>query len=460
MRQLDLARGIDTRRVRMAPARAEAQVFEIRGKRLALDTNTLGAWELAPGEDPPVIAAAPQFAPGGARGFRTVVLEITHGCNLECSYCFVRNYNDDHSRGVMPMDVAIRGVGLLARAQSGGTISVGFFGGEPLLAFARMKDIVAYVECEAARTGARAQFSVTTNGTLLDDEKAAWLGRHGFSMIVSLDGPAEVHDRHRPNRDGNSHAQTLAPVRRLADRRGIGHVTLRSTFTGDAGLDLVERLEYLNALCDEGCADHVSVEPVSLSETGCIALPDGHDLAITAAKAEAMRGQYALAAEWYRDRLRSGRDARFHHFYKMLERIAWREPSPSECGAGCGYAAVGPDGNIYACHREGNSRIGHVETGVDESLRAKWCDNRLYAREGCPECPVRWACGGGCRLDSLDQGLGISVPDRVSCIFKRAFVEEALWLMSELTPAEIARATRRKLPEGACRKEAPCTAAK
>jgi uncharacterized protein len=124
----------------------------------------------------------------------------------------------------------------------------------------------------------------------------------------------------------------------------------------------------------------------------------------------------------------------------MLERLAGRAHAPSECGAGCGYAAVGPDGTVYACHREGPSRIGHLDSGIHEAARAAWADNRLYARRGCMECWARWLCGGGCRIDSLERSGDISVPEAASCVFKRTFAEEAVWLISELTEEELGRA--------------------
>ena len=114
--------------------------------------------------------------------------------------------------------------------------------------------------------------------------------------------------------------------------------------------------------------------------------------------------------------------------------------------------AVDPSGNLYGCHREGKSLIGHLDTGVDEELRAKWKDNRLYARPDCVACPIKYVCGGGCRLDSLERHDDIHKPDPVGCFFRRTMFEEALWVLCELGPDTLCniirnpRENRRPLP--------------
>jgi radical SAM protein with 4Fe4S-binding SPASM domain len=98
---------------------------------------------------------------------------------------------------------------------------------------------------------------------------------------------------------------------------------------------------------------------------------------------------------------------------------------------------VDPGGHLFACHREGKSIIGHLDTGVDEELRAKWKDNRLYTRPDCIACPIKYACGGGCRMNSLDRHGDIRKPDEVDCFLKRRMFEEALWIMCELGPEKL-----------------------
>ena len=436
------------------PADPQVEAVRLPGHDVLYDANSMAAAEVdagladavAEGKAPPDLPPPmnwpfkPQFPFRGATECRALVLEATHACNLACAYCFVRNYGEDQS-GAMDMETAVRAVGMIP---PGRPVSVGFFGGEPLLNWNLVKGVAEHVGDLARKRGVSKSLHVTTNAILLDEERIRFLDGHGFSMIVSLDGPAEIHNRLRPAKGGkaDSHGATLANLRKLKGTRQLRlRTTLRSTYTG-LGADLAARLEYLNALADEGCASHVSVEPCSLNETACLQLPDGHPLAITPAHFGGLEREYREAAEWYAARIRAGKQPRFHHFMKPLERLLYTLHAPSECGAGCGYLAVDPAGNVYGCHRESKSLVGSLEGGLDEELRAQWKDNRIYARQGCGACAAKHVCGGGCRLDSLERHGDIRKPDATGCFFKRRMFEEALWLLCELGPERLQAVVR------------------
>ena len=435
---------------RTAPAEPRVEVVRLPGHTILYDVNSMVAVEVDErladefaGDGAPDVRfpglvqwpLKPQFAFHDQKECRSLVLEATHACNLACQYCFVRNYNPEQA-GMMTMDVARRAIDMIP---PGRPLSVGFFGGEPLLNWKLIQGVVEYVSQLAEKRQVTKGFHVTTNAILLDGERIRFLDENGFSMIVSLDGPEAIHNALRPAKTANvnSHAATLANVRKLKGTAQLRQrTTLRSTFTG-LGSDLVARLEYLNGLVWDGCASHVSVEPCSLNETACLRLPDGHPLAITPAHFDALTQDYHAAAQWYVTQVRAGKRPAFHHFMKPLERMLYTLHAPSECGAGCGYLAVDPTGNIYGCHRESKSLIGHLDTGIDEELRAKWKDNRLYGRPACMACALKYVCGGGCRLDSLERHDDIHRPDETGCFFKRRMFEESLWILCELGPEKL-----------------------
>ena len=423
-------------RFQTRPTEPRIEVVKLPGHTVLYDVNSMAAVEVkdegAFGLQP--CRQKPQFNFFDQREYRFLVLAATHACNLACEYCFVRNYYPEQG-GMMTIETARRAVDLLSPKQS---IAVGFFGGEPLLNWDLIAGVTAYVKEVAARHGVDRNLHVTTNALLLDDERIRFLNENGFSLIVSLDGPEELHNRMRPakNPSLNSHAATVANLRKF---KGLGlarRTTLRSTFTG-AGIDMLQRIEYLNGLIEEGCAFHMSVEGCSLNETACLRLPDGHPLAITPAHYDALAQEYHAAAEWYVAQARAGKKPSLQQFMWALRRLLYTQHSCTECGAGCGYLSVDPAGNLYACHREGKSLIGHLDAGVDEELRAKWKDNRFYTRPACVDCSIKYVCGGGCRMNSLDRYDDIHKPDEIDCFLKRRMFEEALWIMCELGPEKL-----------------------
>lgn len=418
------------RRFAVEPAEPQVTALDVRGHGVAFDSNSLCALQGTP-------EAAARIAAADGRGLlhcrlkpavrtepqevRAICLVLTHRCNLRCRYCFEHAYGDRASD--LSFDDARRSFDLFPPH---GDLSVSFFGGEPLLRFDLIERIVAEAEAMARRRNVSVSFHLTTNGTLLSREIAAFLDEHRFSVIVSLDGDTATHDRLR-----GAHAETM---RGLAQLTGLGlaaRTTLRSTFTAER-LTLVERLAFLNALVRAGLAANVSVEPVSL--------PPTHPLAITAANTGALAEEYHAAGQWMIAELRAGRRPVFFHFDKLAGRIALGSPAPTECGAGWHYVTVDPTGRLHACHREG-AIIGSVRDGIDLGRARCWADNSL--RAACERCWLRYVCGGGCRADSLQNCAGGFTrdpravgPDPVMCAIKEIMVREVLWMLCELTIEE------------------------
>jgi uncharacterized protein len=273
---------------------------------------------------------------------------------------------------------------------------------------------------------------------------AEWMQRHGFSMIVSIDGPQSAHDEARLLQSGKgsfdavmaglSHVAQDCP--QLAKRN-----TLRGTFTSgilSSPVSLRERVAFLNDLARTGHGGHVSVEPVTLSEGACV---DGkEDLAILCRNIGGLEAQYLDATDWFIAEAKQGRNPSWHQIGLWTRRILHSEHAISECGAGKGYLTCMHDGTIAACHRTHNSKIGSMRNGgIDEAERAKWVDNRLYSRPDCLNCAIRFVCGGGCRECSIGESGQISKPVILECEIKRIWTICALKIIAALPQSDLDR---------------------
>ena len=425
-------------------AEPEVRVMVLHGECVAFDANSLCAVHMDEGTAQRLNQKngrafhgllfsrnKPQFRLSRGAPARRVVLNVTHACNLACGYCFAGGHQ---SGARMTVETARKAMALIDPRS---TVDLAFFGGEPLLEWGLIGQVMREARALAAKRGVKARFHITTNGVLLDEEKVAFLSEQPCSLLVSLDGPEEMHNAARPARDEkvNSFDATMNALAR-AKGTPLGKRTMaRATFDA-ADARLVERLEFFAGLNDDGLIQGYSVEPAVLGE-GCARRQSAS--AEASADRSAIRGEYHAAAAWFVSRVRAGRSANFFHFRKLTGRIAHAKHCGTECGAGNGYITVGPDGTIHACHREAGTGIGHVDYGIDEQLRAAWADNRLYARSACGRCWARHLCGGGCRQACLELAgdLRAVAPER--CFLQQTLLRECLWILTQLDKDEIAR---------------------
>ena len=419
--------------------------FDFTGKAIYMDVNTLDVFECEEENLPKPVVIVPQFDFVPNRRLRMLCLNVTHACQLRCDYCYLKHFYADaygNTQLMMNFDTAKRAIESLYDWKvidklPNPRLRIGFFGGEPLLNFSLVKRVV-----EEYGPSGKFKFEMTSNIAAMTEEIAGFLGKHNFSMVVSLDGGQEYYDLHRKSVDGSSVFDKVMGGLKMLKRAGVKRITLRGTFLPDK-VDLLERVKFLNKLCDEGYANAVSVEPACLTEGCGAAVPEV--LKFTAEGVAALEHEYLRLAGWLAERINNGQAARFHNIIVYLKRLVNRTPYATQCGAGVGFMAVSPDGTVYGCHREMSSTIGDLELGgVDERARHKWVDNRYYQFAACMTCQFRNVCGGPCREHNITATGCISKVDPIFCQFYQMWIKSAVSILDKVPLGKLKQAYEEK----------------
>ena len=324
---------------------------------------------------------------------KALCLHVAHTCNLNCSYCFASQGKYHGERAVMSFEVGKRALDFLI--ENSGTrrnLEVDFFGGEPLMNFDVVKQLVAYARSVEKEKGKNFRFTLTTNGVLVDDDVIDFCNREMSNVVLSLDGRKEVHDRFRVDYAGNGSWEKIVPkFQKLVEARGGQNYYMRGTFT-HANPDF---LEDIKTMLDLGFTE-LSMEPVVCAPEDPSALTD-EDLPI-------VLKQYEDLAELMRQRRREGRPFTFYHYMLDLSGGPCIYKRISGCGSGTEYMAVTPWGDLYPCHQfvgEEKFKLGDIWNGVDNTqVQDEFASCNVYARPDCKDCWARLYCSGGCAANA------------------------------------------------------------
>lgn len=411
--------------------------FTFTDSTVYLDINSLALFEASQEELSAPASVTPQYPFCPNRHVRALVFHVTHSCQLRCDYCYVMNEYQDTS-GFMKFETAKEAIDTLINKQVFKTskLRIGFFGGEALLNFPVIKQITDYA---TGLFGENLHFGITTNGCTITKEIAQFLAKFNFSVVVSVDGPESIHNHHRKYANGSpTYIDVVSGLELLRDA-GVRNVTLRGTFT-PAFTFLLERTKALNEMCHEKLATGVSIEPAFLSESSCMRakMETSYDF-------HQLEEEYLAVADYLAESLVAGRPAFFKNIMTFVERLVYRQQHVTECGAGVGYVSVNPEGTIFACHRQMNSKIGELQRGgIDEFARAKWVENRCILNTACQKCGLRNVCGGPCREHSLGVVGSIDGVDPVACKFKHLWIKSAIRIIQRLPGLSLTQLVPRK----------------
>lgn len=360
---------------------------------------------------------------------KALCLHIAHDCNLACQYCFAEEGEYHGKRELMSYEVGKKALDFLV-ANSGNrrNLEVDFFGGEPLMNFQVVKDLVAYGRSLEKEHDKNFRFTLTTNGVLLDDDIMEFANKEMGNVVLSIDGRKEVHDRMRPFRKGAGSYDLIVPkFQKFAASRHQDKYYVRGTFTHN-NLDFAKDVLHL---ADLGFKQ-ISVEPVVAQDTDSYAIRE-EDLP------QLMEEYENLALEMVR-RHGTEEDFNFFHFMIDLEGGPCVAKRLSGCGSGTEYLAVTPTGDLYPCHQfVGNTDflMGNVDDGVvNTELRDEFKSCNVYAKEKCRECFARFYCSGGCAANSYNFHGDIHNAYDIGCALQKKRVECAIMIKAALAAKE------------------------
>ena len=324
---------------------------------------------------------------------KALCLHVAHTCNLNCSYCFASQGKFHGERAVMSFEVGKQALDFLIRhSGTRRNLEVDFFGGEPLMNFQVVKDLVAYAREQEKIFHKNFRFTLTTNGMLIDDDVIDFCNREMSNVVLSLDGRKEIHDRYRKDYAGNGSWEKIVPkFQKLVEKRGGKNYYMRGTFT-HANPDFLKDIQ---VMLDLGFTE-LSMEPVVCSESS----PEH----LTEEDIRTVCGEYEKLAELMISRRREGRPFTFYHYMIDLTGGPCVYKRVSGCGSGTEYMAVTPWGDLYPCHQfvgEERFRLGDIYSGVTNTeIQREFESCNVYAHEECRSCWARLYCSGGCAANA------------------------------------------------------------
>lgn len=361
---------------------------------------------------------------------KALCLHIAHTCNLNCSYCFASQGKYQGERALMSFEVGKQAFDfLIANSGSRRNLEVDFFGGEPLMNFDVVKQLVAYARSIEKEHNKNFRFTLTTNGMLIDDDVIDFLNKEMDNVVLSLDGRKEVHDRFRVDYAGNgSYDKILPKFKKLVDARGGEKYYMRGTFTHH-NVDFTNDIFHM---ADLGFTE-LSMEPV---------VCDPNDpSALTQEDLPKLFEQYEILANEMLKRKKEGRPFTFYHYMLDLTEGPCIYKRITGCGSGTEYMAVTPWGELYPCHQfvgDPKYSLGNIWDGVTNTkVQDEFRSCNAYARPDCNDCWARLYCSGGCAANAYHATGSIQGVYKYGCeLFKKRIECAVMMKVAEAAEAQ------------------------
>ena len=350
---------------------------------------------------------------------KAMCLHVSHDCNLRCAYCFASQGDFHGERMVMDLETGKKALDfLLENSGNRRNLEVDFFGGEPMMNFEVVKELVSYGREREKVYGKHFRFTMTTNGLLLNDENIAYLNREMANVVLSIDGRKEINDTMRPTVNKKGSFDTIVPkFQKLIASRGDKDYYIRGTFTNH-NLDFSKDVMLFHELGFE----KTSMEPVVTDPNEEYAIREEH--------LDQILKEYEKLSEAYLQIRKEDPDFLFFHYMIDLSGGPCAYKKSIGCGAGSEYVAVTPTGDIYPCHQfvgEEEFLLGNVDEGiVNNDLQDHFHMADVFHKDACTECWAKYFCSGGCHANAYHNNGDIYEPFDIGCEMERKRLECAL----------------------------------
>ena len=360
---------------------------------------------------------------------KAMCLNIAHDCQLRCKYCFASTGDFGKGRKLMSFETGKHAIDfLLENSGDRPNLELDFFGGEPLMNFNVVKQVVEYARSREKEYNKKFRFTITTNGLLLDDEKIDFINREMSNVVLSIDGRKEVNDYFRvlPNGQG-CYDMILPKYQKLVAGRGDKEYYVRGTFT-NKNLDFSNDVFALN----EAGFDQISVEPV---------VGDDDIYALTEKDLPTVFAEYEKLAQRLLENEKQGKKFNFFHFMLDLDQGPCAIKRLRGCGCGNDYVAITPDGDIFPCHQFvgiDEYKMGNIDEGTfNQEMKADFAKAHVYSKPDCRECWAKFYCSGGCNANNYQYMGDIRTAHKISCQLEKKRLECAI-MMKAVRMAESA----------------------
>ncbi len=381
---------------------------------------------------------------------RTMELMVTQECNMACVYCYGQG---GHYGGRGHMDIRTAKLAVdwfILEAKEAPELTFVFFGGEPLLNFSLIRDIVSYVK--EKEPGKKVSFGLTTNATLLNDEIIDFFVAEGIRPLISFDGPPEYQRNNRIMKNGkDSYELVIDNIRKLQEK--IPDLHVRATLWKDADENLV--LKELKRLGFSDCqvipATPCLLEIENKKDPADFCMKTDIDEYNSSDKKGVKEERiYLEEYENLKEQVKTAVSALKNHKSDVLVEIkknrkitrilsGWEPYKKYQfCAVGRSMLVVAVDGKIYPCHRFVGAEkfcLGSIHT-QGPCKRLCFESHQLLENAECIECFARFACGGSCAYDNLVLTGNIFHPPEHSCDMMRKESELAIHVDSLYQPGD------------------------